>query len=827
MDNKNVKIQTVRPDGALRSGDFNLLPINPQAPIITSHPLRNFSQLTWTTPARGNRVIYKSVQPINNTYVVLKGTAMSWTLYAVDPSNISNINDTSNLTFNWKRDNTSLYEFNRLNQGKGTSTISYTVDESVEYLTGTYVCEVSNEYGTTSTVPFNIRVIDLDNDDVLYKNLIANGDGGGGNSEWTNSTGNIISAFTDKSSDQSTKSTLSLHFDFPIGPIGYAYTKALPFRFGYHNSYNVFYSSYIQWKKLEPNLDNVEVEVNTDLPEQLRWLSTAQKASTIASEDINQGRSPSSFFPGPNYIDNYNNNQIASSEYGSVPLKDELDVTSRALTYFTRDLISFGQDSEVKLKQTIDISQAANLIDGQVGGVDYITAQVFAYAGSAISRMMIRCTIGGKLEEYPWLVHDSNTYRRWLTEGAYDPIRTSPIIPDPGTPIEIVPIADDSTELRLTFLDELGNVLGDEKIIKGPDAIDLWAVKEKVDFAVTLFPLFAFFKPSSNPINVFNQTYTNTDAIKSLFFYDEENRITRPFDRDNISTLANSLTDRNAKFIVDRWGKYYSEFQRTMYNDLWEGPGGSGEFQIIYPILQKMAAPDKGSSAFFGIGKTITVPSQARSAEVEVVFTNNSPSRQDDNPEGKGWTSPQIYNELYSIKPTLTGDKAPNPLYAYGEPRCGITKIKLQLTPNNNTTSKKHTTYKLPPAEDTVAGIARSRVFQNVHNTSEQGVFTYPFIQPKPILDRPSPTATPQDLIDLINESTDAQSRGYMDPNSLPSTERLSTTPQEDREFELNQSINQEAEDQATRDLGGVEPVSYRTDSEPSPDDQELRATDG
>ena len=66
-----------------------------------------------------------------------------------------------------------------------------------------------------------------------------------------------------------------------------------------------------------------------------------------------------------------------------------------------------------------------------------------------------------------------------------------------------------------------------------------------------------------------------------------------------------------------------------------------------------------------------------------------------------------------------------------------------------------------------------------------------------------------------------------MDPNSLPSTERLSTTPQEDREFELNQSINQEAEDQATRDLGGVEPVSYRTDSEPSPDDQELRATDG
>lgn len=820
MDNKSVKIQTVRPDGALRSGDFNLLPINPQAPIITSHPLRNFSQLTWTTPARGSGVVYKSVQPINNTYVVLKGTAMSWALYVVDPSNISNINDTSNLTFNWKRDNTSLYKFNRLNQGKGTSTISYTEDESIEYLTGTYVCEVSNEYGTTSTVPFNIRVIDLDNDDILYKNLIANGDGGGGDSGWTNPTGNIISTFTDKSSDQSTKNTLSLHPDFPIGPIGYDFTKAFPFRFEYHNSYNNFYSTYIQWKKLEPNLDNVEVKVSTDLPEVFRWISTTRKASTIANEDINEGRSPGSFFPGPNYLDRYNNNQIASSTYGSVPLVDELDVSSRALTYFTRDLITFGQDSEVNLKQTIDISQAANLIDGQVGGVDYITAQVFAYAGSALSRMMIRCTINGRLEEYPWLVHDSNTYRRWLTEGAFNPIRTSPITPDPGTPIEIVPIADDSTELRLTFLDELGNTLGDENIIKGPDAIDLWAVKEKVDFVLTLFPLFAFFKVNNNPINVFNQTYTNTDAIKDLFFYSSP-RFERAFGSVNINngTTASKLTDKNAKFMVDRWGKYYSEFNQTMYNVLYEGPGGSGEFQIIYETLQKTAVPDKGSSAFFGIGKTITVPSQARSAEVEVVFTNNSPSRQDDNPEGKGWTSPQIYNELYSIKPTLTPDKAPNPLYAYGEPRCGITKVKLQLTPNNDNTSDKHTTYKLPPAENTVAGIARSRVFQNVHNTSSPGVFVYPFIQPEPISNRPSPTATPQGFIDLVDESVNAQRRGYVDQNSLPPSELLSTTAKEDREFELNELINKEAEDQATRELGGVEPVTYKTDSTPSPDD--------
>ena len=800
MDNKNVNIQTVRPDGALRSGDFSLLPVNPQAPIITSHPLRNFAQLTWTTPTANGKERAKSVQPINDTYVIRKNTAVSWTLYATDPSNVNNINDTSNLTFTWKRDDNLLYSFNRLNQGKGTSTIAYTENESVEEITGKYVCEVSNEFGVTSTVPFTLRVIDLDNNNLLYKNLVLNGNGEGGNSEWTDPTGKIVSSFTEKSSTQNNQNTLSLHKDYPIHRQS-DYVKAFPFKFGFQNSYNLFYSSYIQWDTIEPNLNDVRIPFNQikPLPTQFQWISTSVRSNTIANEDINEAGSPQSFFPGPNYIDNYNKNQIASSQYGSIPLKDEMNVGGRSLTYFTRDFISFGEKEVVNLKQSIDVSEAANLIDGQVGGVDYITAQVFAYAGSALSRMTIRYTEKGQSVERPWLVHDSETYRRWLTENTSKTRQAeNAIIPDRGTPIEIIPIADDSVNLRLRFLDELDSELGAE-IIKGPDAVDLWAVKEKVDFPLTLFPLFAFFKPNDNPITVFNQKYTSTSALKGLFYHSPD-RIRQPLSNENRTSLVNSLTDRNAKFIADRWGEYYEETRRVMYGDLWE----KDEFwtQKIFPVLQKMAAPDKGASAFFGIGKSINIPSQARSIVVEVLFKNTSPARVDSNAEGKGWDSSQIYNSLFEVKPTLTPDKAPNPLYEYGEPRCGITKIKVQLIPNNNTTSERHTTYSLPPKANTVAGIARDRVYKNVHDTSEPGLFVYPFIQPQPLADKPTPIKSSSELVKLIDEQRNAQAQGYVDINSIQPADETATTPAEDRQFELDSSINQEGIDQADRELG-------------------------
>ena len=809
MNDRDVKIQTIKPDGALRSGDFNLLPVNPQAPVITSHPIRNFSQLTWKSPQNNGKSTFKDVQPINDVYIIRKGTAVSWTFYATDPSNVNNFNDTSALTFVWKRNGNPLYSFNRLNQGKGTPTINYTEEESIEDLTGEYICEVSNQFGTTSTTPFTLEVLDLDNNNLLYTNITLNGDGEGGDSGWINNTGKVVSTFVEKAAGQNSQNTLSLHNYFPIR-VGSDYNKPLPFRFTFTNSGNQFYSSYKQWSLLEPNLNNLSISTNQirPLPEQFRWISTSVRSNTIPNEDINSSITAQSFFPGPDYIDKYNNNDVAARDYGGVPLKDQMDLNGRPLTYFTRARINFQEQESVQIEQTKDISDIANLVDGQVGGVDYLTAQLFAYVGSALSRMKIRCTINGEVQEFPWLVHDVNTYRSWLTDtDTNTPIRktSSAIIPDRNTAIEIIPIADDSVELDLSFLGD-NDTLIQTQTIKGPDAIDLWAIKEKVDFPLTLFPLFAFFKPNKNTITVYNQTYTTTDALEPLFWH-SPNRIKpgfRPLDSTKLEQLANSITDRNAKFIIQRWGDYYNEYKRLAYEDLWVQEGDVWT-QVVRPSLQKMAAMDKGSSAFFGVGSSVNIPKRTRAVQLKVRFNNTSPARTDSNPKGKGWNSSEIYNTLFSLKPTLSPNKAPNPLYEYGDPRCGVTKIKLQLIPNNDTNSEKHTTYNLPPTTNTVAGIARDRLFRNVHNTSVGDTFIYTLIQPQPLTENPSPTKDTSQLIELENQANIAKSQGYADINSLVPTQDTIPTTEEARAFEINQSINQEGEDFAEGELGSLQ----------------------
>ena len=89
MIQKQAPIQTVSPDDALRSSDFALLPTNEKPPIITSHPIRNFYQLTWGSISRTGKFVLKEVKPILNTFTIRKGTALEWSLYCVDPSNLS------------------------------------------------------------------------------------------------------------------------------------------------------------------------------------------------------------------------------------------------------------------------------------------------------------------------------------------------------------------------------------------------------------------------------------------------------------------------------------------------------------------------------------------------------------------------------------------------------------------------------------------------------------------------------------------------------------------------------------------------------------------
>ncbi len=192
MRQNQALLKTTSPDDALRSSDFALLPTNERPPVITSHPIRNFHQLTWASISINDELVLKEVKPVFDTFTIRKGTAIEWSLYCVDPSNLTNINDTSNLKFTWKRDGHDLYAFNRLNEGRGVSTIQYTKEQSTEEIGGEYTCEVSNQVGSTTSVPFTLRILDIDNHDLLYTNLITNGDADGGLDGWTNSDGNVI-----------------------------------------------------------------------------------------------------------------------------------------------------------------------------------------------------------------------------------------------------------------------------------------------------------------------------------------------------------------------------------------------------------------------------------------------------------------------------------------------------------------------------------------------------------------------------------------------------------------------------------------------------------
>ena len=123
------------------------------SPIITSHPIRNFQQLTWARPGSDGPVLTKSV-PLNNSVSVLQGTAVEWSFYVSDPSNVNNFNDIRGLSYLWKKDGQPLYKLNKLNEGNGTRNVFISRDESVPAMSGEYVCEVSNGFGTVSTVPF-------------------------------------------------------------------------------------------------------------------------------------------------------------------------------------------------------------------------------------------------------------------------------------------------------------------------------------------------------------------------------------------------------------------------------------------------------------------------------------------------------------------------------------------------------------------------------------------------------------------------------------------------------------------------------------------------
>ncbi len=96
----------------------------------------------------------------------------------------ANGNMPSKLQYRWRLNGSLIGSLNTSNNNLGTNTVLITSESCTPLLSGEYVCEVINQYGSTETEPFTLNIVDPFDHPKLYKNLITNGSGEGGLDGW-------------------------------------------------------------------------------------------------------------------------------------------------------------------------------------------------------------------------------------------------------------------------------------------------------------------------------------------------------------------------------------------------------------------------------------------------------------------------------------------------------------------------------------------------------------------------------------------------------------------------------------------------------------------
>lgn len=709
---KRVPLKPIKQDTIIRAGDFGLMPTNPSLPIINSQPFKNVVQTTWVNSINSNGTInYKQPFAVYGTYTVVKGTQIEWLLRAVDPSNVNNVYDDANLKYTWKKDGADIYQLNALNDGKGIRGMVIPSASCTPEASGRYTCEVSNLYGSIESDPVDLVVVDLDEYPYFYRNLIKNGNADGGMNNWDGDSDVLVKQFINNSVsanknfgsfpewsyyDFNKQRIDQIDNDFHFSSTGHE-TLMFPFLSDIDKAYK---------ERNDTTLYdlNAPTKIKEYLPQWRWWNVLNFSPNIVTNEDYETGRF-AGFFPGMNYIDKYNRNDRPNL----TGLFKESE--NAVMYYFTRDRIKFDKDDgkvEVKMSQIVDVSAAADFINGNVFGVDYVAANFFAYVGIGITRYMIKATTESEIM-YNWYIADTEQIYNKIqseSEGARvggGAIKSPTKYLEPGTPIEIIPVADDLVDIDLDFLDANENII-DKKTIKGPDIVDIFAVKEKSLLPMSLYPIVEYFVANGNPITIFGQRLTDTDAIKPLFNSGWNNGINK--------SPSQLPADRNAAFFLKKmqWGDHQLK------------PNGyytkaSGRYKSM---------SDKGASAMIAVGSTEVLPKRTYSVRVTVRYRHTSDIPADTSPQLKGWNDQEIYSNLYGQS---TGNSLrPIP---YGNPRCGVTKMKMLLLPNGEKTVDKYVSYFMPPANKTVLGLYREALSAGTLDTSQPGRFVYQYYQPE------------------------------------------------------------------------------------------------
>ena len=379
-------------DPANKKSTFELLLSIPNPPTIQEQPINRVVQRTWIQSIKADTPIYQEISPIANIVNAIEGTELSWSILAGDTSNLENPNDSSTLKYFWRKDDASMVSVNSLNNNKGSSTITITSESCTPLISGEYVCEVSNQYGTVISDSFTLNVFNVDNDSKFYTNLIQNGDGEGGLNTWDDGDNIKVLPFSD---DITTRTNFG---SFQLG--GFITLKGLTdkptsyepeFRFSTSNHSSLFYPGYSVRKQLEPGFQDVNtllIDESGIPPAFDKWLNFNYLAQIVANEDYT-GNSPlAAFFPGTYWMDKYNRNDEVIGGLTQELTKGIPHLRTDTPTYFTRNNIEFkenGGDKSATFSQTINLENLSDFIDGNSYGVNNLESQFFAYVGAGIT----------------------------------------------------------------------------------------------------------------------------------------------------------------------------------------------------------------------------------------------------------------------------------------------------------------------------------------------------------------------------------------------------------------------------------------------------------
>ena len=842
MQTRQFDIGKPSPDLIQRSSNFELLPVIPQLPIITSQPAKNIQQYTWISGLRRGRFVFQTAKPVDGVFKAIEGTELRWTFYVYDPDNVLSQNPYSGLSFKWKKDGADITSLNLLNAERGVKSVKISRESCTPDLTGAYICEVTNQYGTVETIPLNLRIFSPKKFPKLYTNLLKNGNAESDIDGWTIEPGIVSMRFGDLWQTENASSTSNLASWYRFGrpnweriadpgkrdyfPINASSYAGEIFRFSSEVSplYNILWpwiskaespsvgEDWRQWPSIPEWMLTPEQKgdnLNDILPEANRWMLATYYPNLVSNEHPWDGFG--SFFPSMKLIDNYN---INSSSIGL-----QAESANKQLCYFTRDRIKFekfGSQPTVTMRQTIDVSDLVDFVDGQVYGVAHLSYQFFAYVGIGITNYKIRITKpNGEPEELNWNIASSEQFYKHICSTTQDFGKVSIAS---GSDIEIVPLAEDLTEVTLNFRDQNGAIIKIERL-KTPTALDIWALKEKAYFPLSLGPLFLFLKnavtaTARSNIKVFGQTITNTKALEGLFdtnspFIDKtsssetnstnftviaynsayivqsnESLLSRFSDYINLipyqdplrmqlisfrffaqfafrnrpqveylNYLRDAITIRNLPTLTRivatdsevETENTYGLFNQTLtkisdanarflgtkipfaaWDALWpvywdmRDPPNDGSYPRRSKCLRSIK--EKGAAAMIAVEANGTIPRLARSVEVVVNFKHKSDIFHDQNPEGKSWTEEELYADYMGYgegvddEDQASGNSAR--FIKYGNPRCGITKMKFLVVPNNFVPDGDYPSYKLPPAEFTVLGKSRQFIASDAMNTA-------------------------------------------------------------------------------------------------------------